>query len=35
MLALASVYLLGGYYCYDIPGVIEPQIEDYFNISKF
>mmetsp|Transcript_30180 Transcript_30180/g.46140 ORF Transcript_30180/g.46140 Transcript_30180/m.46140 type:complete len:121 (+) Transcript_30180:104-466(+) len=31
MLAMACLFLVGSYYCYDIPGVIEKQIEERFN----
>lgn len=30
---LACCFLLGSYYCYDIPGVLETQIENQFNID--
>jgi len=33
MLAMACCFLLGSYYCYDNPGVIETQLEEQFDIS--
>mmetsp|Transcript_12568 Transcript_12568/g.21156 ORF Transcript_12568/g.21156 Transcript_12568/m.21156 type:complete len:130 (+) Transcript_12568:49-438(+) len=34
MLFMACCFLLGSYYCYDIPGVIENEIEHDFNITQ-
>lgn len=33
MLALACSYLIGSYFCYDNPGVIQTQIMKEFNID--
>jgi MFS family permease len=33
MLLMACFFLLGSYYCYDIPGVIESALEKQFNIT--
>ena len=32
MLFMACCFLLGSYYCYDIPGVLETQIESDFDV---
>jgi len=34
MLFLTSVYLIGSYFCFDNPSVLEAQMEDVLNISK-
>ena len=34
-LALACLYQLGNYYCYDFPSVLESNIEKQFNVSPF
>lgn len=34
MLFMACCFLLGSYYCYDIPGVIEKPLEESFNIDS-
>jgi MFS family permease len=31
---MACCFLLGSYYCYDIPGVIEKPLEESFNIDS-
>ena len=33
MLLMACCFLLGSYYCYDNPAVIETQLEEQFNIT--
>lgn len=33
MLLMACCFLLGSYYCYDIPGVIEKQLEELYEIN--
>ena len=33
MLFMACNFLIGSYYCYDNPGVLEQQIEDIFDID--
>jgi len=34
MLGMACCFLLGSYYCYDNPGVIEKELERDFNITS-
>ena len=34
LLFMACCFLLGSYYCYDNPGVIETQLEKQFNIDS-
>jgi hypothetical protein len=34
MLFFACTFLIGSYFCYDNPGVIEKQIETLFGISQ-
>ena len=33
MLVMACCFLLGSYYSYDIPGVIENEMESYYDIG--
>lgn len=33
MLVMCCFFLLGSYFCYDIPGVLEVQIEEQFIVS--
>lgn len=33
MLFMACCFLLGSYYCYDIPGVIQDETESLFNVN--
>lgn len=33
MLIMACSFLLGSYYCYDIPAVLEQEIEDEFDVD--
>lgn len=34
MLCMACCFLLGSYYCYDIPGAIESSFKREFNINS-
>ena len=34
MLFLCCMFVIGNYYCYDIPGALELNIESSFNVNK-
>ena len=35
MLVLACCFLLGSYYCYDIPAVIQDETKNLFDVNDF